>query len=126
MIENRTVYPNLGWAQFEIFNDNKTDAFEEMCKDLFICEYLKNAKLPHADHNNPGVEVVPVLEPPRDDGQVQRYISYQAKYFKENINDSQIVHSLQEAVKYYAGKLDTIYLFCNKVISFKLIGIILL
>ena len=117
MIENRTVYPNLGWAQFEIFNDNKTDAFEEMCKDLFICEYLKNAKLPHADHNNPGVEVVPVLEPPRDDGQVQRYISYQAKYFKENINDSQIVHSLQEAVKHYAGKLDTIYLFCNKVIS---------
>ena len=117
MSDQRTVYPNLSWAQFEVFNDNKTENFEEMCKDLFICEYLKNTAIPHANHNNPGVEVVPVLEPPRDDGQPQRYISYQSKYFETRISDTQIIHSLKEAVAKYTGKLDVIYLFCNKVIS---------
>ena len=65
MAEQRTIYPNLSWAQFEMFNDNKTESFEEMCKDLFICEYLKYSENPHANHNNPGVEVVPILEPSR-------------------------------------------------------------
>lgn len=117
MSEQHTIYPNISWAQFEMFNDNRTDAFEEMCKDLFICEYLKDSNNPHADHNNPGVEVVPIQEPPRDDGQPQRYISYQAKYFENNISDAQITHSLKEAVAHYVGKLDVIYLFCNRVIS---------
>ena len=27
------MFTNLNWAQFEIFNDNRTEAFEEMCKD---------------------------------------------------------------------------------------------
>lgn len=114
---NHTVYPNLSWAQFEMFNDNKTDAFEEMCKDLFICEYLKDSKIPHADHNNPGVEVVPILEPLRCDGLPQRRISYQAKYFTERIKDSDVIDSLKKTVEYYGTKLDVIYLFCNKVIS---------
>ena len=117
MSEQHTVYPNLSWAQFELFNDNTTDAFEEMCKDLFICEYLKDSSNPHADHNNPGVEVLPILEPVRADGQPQRRISYQAKYFEKNISDAQIKHSLQEAVEHYSGRLDAIYLFCNRVIS---------
>lgn len=117
MNEQSTIYPNLSWAQFEMYNDNKTDAFEELCKDLFICEYLNDGKIPHADHNNPGVEVVPILEPPRYDGHPQRYISYQAKYFENSISDAQITHSMEEAVKHYAGKLDLIYLFCNKTIS---------
>lgn len=117
MSEQHTIYPNISWAQFEMFNDNRTEAFEDMCKDLFICEYLKDSNNPHADHNNPGVEVIPIQEPPRDDGQPQRYISYQAKYFENNISDAQITHSLKEAVAYYTGKLDVIYLFCNKVIS---------
>lgn len=117
MSDQHTIYPNLSWAQFEVFNDNRTENFEEMCKDLFICEYLKNSINPHANHNNPGVEVVPIQEPPRGDGQPQRFISYQAKYFESSISDSQIIHSLKEAVAHYAGKLDAIYLFCNKVIS---------
>ena len=81
MSNQHIIYPNLSWAQFEMYNDNKTGAFEEMCKDLFICEYLKDSRIPHANHNNPGVEVVPIQEPPRDDGQPRRFISYQAKYF---------------------------------------------
>lgn len=117
MSEEHIIYPNLSWAQFEMFNDDKTGSFEEMCKDLFICEYLKDSSNPHADHNNPGIEVIPVLEPIRADGQPQRRISYQAKYFEKNISDAQITHSLQEAVDHYTGELDAIYLFCNRVIS---------
>ena len=117
MSEQYIPYPNISWAQFEMINDNRTDAFEAMCKELFIWEYLHDSINPHADHNNPGVEVVPILEPPRTDGQPRRYISYQAKYFENNISDSQVIHSLQKAVEYYAGRLDVIYLFCNKVIS---------
>ena len=117
MVDQNTFYPNLSWAQFEMYNDNRTEAFEEMCKDLFTCEYLKDSCNPHSDHNNPGVEVLPVLEPPRSDGQTQKRISYQAKYFKKLINDTQITNSLQQSVNHYAGKLDVIYLFCNIVIS---------
>ena len=57
MSEQHTAYLNLSWAQFEMFNDNTADAFEEMCKDLFICEFLKDSSIPHADHNNPGTLV---------------------------------------------------------------------
>lgn len=112
------IYPNLTWAQFEVFNDNTTDDFEDMCRDLFACEYLHEKENPHSDHNNPGVEVVPVLEPPRMDGKPQRQISFQAKYFSSTINYSDIKDSLKKAVQYYRGRLDVIYLFCNRVISY--------
>lgn len=117
MREQHKKYSNISWALFEVFNDNKTEAFEAMCLDLFSNEYLKGTRNPHADHNNPGVEVVPIQEPERIDGQSRRYISFQAKYFENSISDSQIIHSLEVAVRHYAGKLDVIYLFCNKVIS---------
>ena len=117
MNNQSAIYPNLNWAQFEVINDNRTDAFEEMCTDLFFCEYLKERRNPHADHNNPGVEVLPILEPLRDDGQPQRWISFQAKYFDTSISDAKIIGSLKQAVKHYAGKLDVIYLFCNKTIT---------
>lgn len=117
MDEQQRIYPNLSWSLFEIYNDNKSEAFEEMCKDLFICEYLKNMINPHADHNTPGVEVIPIQEPPRDDGKTQRFISFQAKYFSETVSDPQIIESLKKAVEHFSGRLDTIYLFCNKVIS---------
>ena len=117
MNDQSAIYPNLSWAQFEMFNDNKTLSFEEMCKDLFAIEFLKNRCVPHADHNNPGVEVIPVLEPPSNADSPQRYISYQAKYFENNISNEKITASLKQAVKHYSGQLDAIYLFCNKVIS---------
>lgn len=117
MTNQSTIYPNLNWAQFEVCNDNKTDAFEEMCRDLFAHEFVDDSCNIHADHNNPGVEVNPVLERKRADGQPQRLISYQAKYFESAISNKKIIESLKQAVKHYAGKLDVIYLFCNKTIS---------
>ena len=113
MMDQSTIYPNLSWQQFAVFNDNATDAFEDMCRDLFYCEYLHETRNPHSDHNNPGVEVRPILEPLRDDGQLQKYISFQAKYFESAISDSQISKSLKKAASYYNGQLGRIYLFCN-------------
>lgn len=117
MSDQSTFYPNLNWEQFAICNDNRTDAFEDMCRDLFYCEYLNEVRNPHSDHNNPGVEVLPMLEPVRDDGLPQKYISFQAKYFETKIKDEQITASLKKAVEHFEGKLGRIYLFCNKVIS---------
>ena len=117
MPDQSTIYPNINWHQFVVFNDNTTDAFEEMCKDLFYCEYLHETRNPHADHNNPGVEVLPILEPVRDDGEPQKLVSFQAKYFEQTISNSQVIKSLKQAVSHYKGQLGRVYLFCNKVIS---------
>lgn len=117
MPDQSTLYPNLSWDLFAIFNDNATGSFEDMCRDLFYCEYLHENRNPHSDHNNPGVEVLPILEPKRDDGEPQKLISFQAKYFKRSINNNQIKESLKQAVKHYKGQLGRIYLFCNIVIS---------
>lgn len=48
-------FPNVTWTKFELCNDNQTEAFEDMCWELFHLELLKESEAPHADHNNPGV-----------------------------------------------------------------------
>lgn len=110
-------YPNITWAQFAVCNDDVTGAFEDMTRRLFTFEILKNSKIPHSDHNNPGVEVLPILEPPHKDGSKRRKISFQSKFFKGDVNYSQIKESIRQAVKYYANELDLIYLFCNKTLT---------
>ena len=110
-------YPNITWAQFAVCNDDVTGAFEDMTRRLFTFEFLKNSKIPHSNHNNPGVEVLPILEPPHKDGSKQRKISFQSKYFKGDVNYSKIKESLRQAVKHYGNELDLIYLFCNKTLT---------
>lgn len=110
-------YPNITWSQFAVCNDDATGAFEDMTRRLFYFEFLENGKIPHSDHNNPGVEVLPILEPLHTDGSKQRKISFQSKYFEGNVNYSKIKESIRQAVKYYGGELDLIYLFCNKTLT---------
>lgn len=117
MYDSTNNYPNINWSQFSVCNDNPTQAFEDMCRQLFECEFLNDEKLPHSDHNNPGVEVNPILEPPHSDGSAQRRISFQAKYFETNIGYEKIKDSAKKTVKYYSGQLDAVYLFCNKTLS---------
>lgn len=80
-------------------------------------EFLENGTVPHSDHNNPGVEVLPILEPPHSDGLKQRKISFQAKYFEGNVSFSKIKESMNQAIKHYKNELDLIYLFCNKTLT---------
>jgi hypothetical protein len=110
-------YPSITWPQFAVCNDHVTHAFEQLSRDLFICEYLAEQCTPHSDHNNPGVEVYPILEPPHKDGSPRRRISFQAKYFENNLSYSKIKESMQQAVNHFAGNLDVIYLFCNKTLT---------
>lgn len=110
-------YPNLTWPQFAMCNDNATGAFEDMSRRLFSLEFLGKGTVPHSDHNNPGVEVLPILELPHSDGSKQRKISFQAKYFEDRVSYSKIKDSMKQAIKHYGDELDLIYLFCNKTLT---------
>lgn len=112
------TYPNITWPQFAVCNDDATIAFEDMCRRIFTAEFLKGQKIPHADHNTPGVEVMPILEPTRDDGQSQKRISFQAKYTDQGSADyAKIKKSAEQTVKHHKGKIDLVYLFCNKTLT---------
>ncbi|WP_320956425.1 hypothetical protein, partial [Enterocloster asparagiformis] len=98
-------------------NDDATGAFEDMARRLFSLEFLGRGTIPHSDHNNPGVEVLPILELPHSDGSKQRKISFQAKYFEGNVGYPKIKESMNQAIKHYGDELDLIYLFCNKTLT---------
>lgn len=109
---------NITWPQFAACNDNSTKAFEDMCRRLFTAKFLKSQKLPHANFNNAGIEVLPVLEPIREDGQSQKLISFQCKYVDQpSYAYSEFQCSARTTAKQYKGKLDLVYLFCNKTLT---------
>ena len=109
---------DITWSQFQYCNDNQTAAFEEMCRRLFTAEFLKNRERPHTNHNTPGIEVEPILEAERDDGQPRRRISFQAKYVGTTTSAySKFKDSATKTVQYYKGKLDLVYLFCNQTLT---------
>lgn len=99
---------DITWAQFEMCNPDTRTAFESMCRFLFNTTFFNGKGLFHSNPNNPGVEILPILY--EESGQ---RISFQAKYFSV-LDYSQIKHSAEMAIKHYAGKLDVIYLYCNK------------
>lgn len=109
---------NITWPQFAICNDNPSKAFEDMCRRLFKAEFLRGKVRPHANHNNAGIEVLPILEPEREDGQPQKRISFQSKYAD---NPSEAYSEFQKSAKItarkYKGELDLVYLFCNKTLT---------
>lgn len=105
---DQTKALNITWSQFEACNPDTRAAFENMCRFLFNSFFFNGKALFHSDPNNPGIEIVPILN--EESGQ---RISFQAKYFSV-IDYPQIKHSAEKTIQYYAGKLDTIYLYCNK------------
>lgn len=108
----------ITWEQFITSNNDARGVrykFEDLCRQLFTYEFLSQNnvnKYVHSNPNNPGIESEPVLDEVNN-----RYISYQAKFFDNVADYSQIKDSAQKAVKHYKGKLDLIYLFCNKAIT---------
>ncbi len=109
---------NITWAQFAICNDNPTKAFEDMCRRLFRAEFLKKTKRPHSNHNNPGVEVLPVLEPEREDGLPRKRISFQSKFVSRPVEAyREFQKSAKVTIKKYKNQLDLVYLFCNQTLT---------
>ena len=84
----------VGQITWEQFITSKHDArgvrykFEDLSRQLFTYEFLsgnKEYKYVHSNPNNPGIESEPIL-----DEQNNKYIGYQAKFFDNNVDYSQI------------------------------------
>jgi len=99
---------NISWSQFEICNQDSRVAFENMCRLLFNRFFFHNQAILHSNPNNPGIEVLPTLEV-----KTNKRISFQSKYFSST-DYSQIMHSVEQTIKYYSGEIDILYLYCNK------------
>ena len=111
-------YPNITWGVFDAINEDTTHNFEMMCRRIFISEYLKDTANPHNNYNNKGIEVLPILEPIRDDGQPRKRISFQAKYASTpQYAYGEFRKSAKITAKEYKGQLDLVYLFCNKTLT---------
>jgi len=103
-----TAHLDINWTTFELCHADPRTAFERLCRMLFNQHFFDGKQYLHSDPNNPGIEVLPVINPKNG-----KKISFQAKYF-ETMDYGQILHSCKKAVEYYAGNLDQIYLYCNK------------
>ncbi|MEA4970161.1 MAG: hypothetical protein VB051_06455 [Candidatus Pelethousia sp.] len=100
----------INWSRFEQCNSaNLTSAFENMCRMQFNRFFFDGKAILTSSPNNPGIEVEPVLHL-----STNKHISFQAKYFTSNIDYGSIERSMKAAIMNYSGKLDVIYLYCNK------------
>lgn len=116
--KGNTMAVEINWDNFSLYNngpDGLRTKFENLCRQLFANEYLSGNRFTkhlHSNPNNPGIESEPIL-----DESSNQYVGYQAKFFERDVDYAQILHSMEEAVKYYDGKLDRIVLYCNKAIT---------
>ena len=109
---------DITWDSFQYHTEDKQGKFEELCRRLFTAKYLKYTVVPHTDPNLAGIEVQPVLEPARADGKPSQYISFQLKYTGSLSSAyTKFKESAEKTVKYFNGKLDRVYLFCNQSLS---------
>ena len=111
----------INWESFKTYNQDSRGVhfkFEDLCRQLFINENLSGNKLfryLHANPNNYGLETEPIYDETND-----RWIGFQAKFFDGDVEYSQIRHSADKIIEYYtgkAGRVDLVYLFCNKPIT---------
>lgn len=108
----------ITWEQFVTNNNDARGVrykFEDLSRQLFTYEFLSHnnvCKYVHSNPNNPGIESEPILDEVNN-----RYIGYQAKFFDNDVDYNQIKESAQKAVRHYKGRLDLIYLFCNKALT---------
>lgn len=108
----------ITWERFITSNNDARGVrykFEDLSRQLFTYEFLSHnllCKYVHSNPNNPGVESEPILDEVNN-----IYISYQAKFFDNDVDYNQIKDSAEKAVKHYKGKLDRIYLFSNKALT---------
>ena len=99
----------ISWTAFEACNANTQEAFEYMCGSLFRRMFTVDGTVLHYNPQNPGIECEPTIE--KDTG---KRISFQAKYFGAQIGYSKLEDSTEKTVKYYAGRIDKVFLYCNK------------
>ena len=108
----------INWDSFATYNQDARGIrfkFEDLCRQLFVNENLpgnKRNRYLHANPNNSGLEVEPIYDEVN-----QRWIGFQAKYFDNKVDYTQIMHSAEKTVENYLGKVNHVFLFCNKPIT---------
>ena len=99
------------WDDFNKKNKDKTKAFEDLCRLLFLREKRKSSYEYEYDTNEAGLEFKPVQ---CEDG---KWYGIQCKYFSNNVGSnekySQIYKSISDAIEKFKGKLDVIYIYTN-------------
>ena len=74
-------FPDLSWTQFiQCCTGDPRLQFEEMCRRLFIAEFLQGEEYPQSETSHPGIEVEPVLEPIHEDGAPRKRISFHVNF----------------------------------------------
>lgn len=108
----------ITWEQFAVCSNDThsiNHRFEDLSRQLFVYEFLNRNKKHcylHSNPNNPGIESEPVYDETN-----RRWIGYQAKFFEHDVSYEQIQHSATKTVEYYKGKVEVVYIFCNKPIT---------
>jgi hypothetical protein len=103
------------WYDFNRKNKDRTKAFEDMCRVLFLRDRKKTAYEYSYNINEAGLEFQPV-----EDKDEKKWYGAQCKFFISESNDTkyrQVRKSLKKAVKYFKGKLDVIYIYTNAELS---------
>ena len=111
----------INWESFSTYNHDARGIqfkFEDLCRQLFSNENLlgnKQFRYLHANPNNHGLETEPIYD------EVNKcWIGFQAKFFEQRVDYTQIKHSAEKTVEYYMGKegvVDLVYIFCNQPIT---------
>lgn len=109
----------INWDTFRTANRDSRGIqfrFEDLCRQLFEHEFLagNHHTYLHCNPNNPGLEADPIY-----DGNSNKKIGFQVKFFENRVNYGQIEHSADEIIAHYAGRVDTVYLYSNKPLSSK-------
>lgn len=108
----------INWDSFKVYNQDARGIrfkFEDLCRQLFANENIsgnKQFRYLHTNPNNPGLETEPIY-----DEKNKLWVGFQAKYFDDDSDYGQIKRSAENVVKYYTGKVDLVFLFCNKSIK---------
>lgn len=107
--QNGGKMSQVNWNGFiNKFGDNCHTKFEEMTRKIFRIGVLKDATRNLIGlSNSPGIEVEPV----EFEGQK---ISFQSKFFTERPDYEDIEDSFKKIITYYKGKIDKVYLYCNR------------
>ena len=99
---------NISWNQFEIKNSNPRDAFETMCRHIFLRQYKVSSHTFSANYNQTGLETEPISF----DG---KYYGFQCKYSTSGNGDAlykEVYDSLKKAVATYLH-INTIIVYTN-------------
>ncbi|RGG05681.1 hypothetical protein DWY78_15270 [Ruminococcus sp. AF27-12AA] len=94
----------ITWEHFITRNNDAHGVrykFEDLCRQLFTYEFLSLnnvSKYVHSNPNNPGIESEPILDEVNN-----RYIGYQAKFFDNDADYSQIKESAQKQLNIIKG-----------------------